>query len=117
MQNLNDKLSKSIPSKSFLTPTKFKNGVGIQNGMESVWLNVHADKLEQSWSFNDLIGFLPQKLTILHRWKVWWMIPKIIHDQNLEGAIPAETSFILGKVSDNEYLVVLPSVDKNMVFR
>ena len=116
MQILNDKLLNSIPLGSFLSASKSSITKNTQTTIESLWLNVNVEKQEQSWRFKNLIGFLPQKLLALHRWKLWWMIPKLIHDKNLDGAIPPETSILLGKISDNEYLVIIPAIDKNMVF-
>ena len=112
MQTFQEKLGNIIPTGTFLTQAD-----NVKPSIETAWLNVNVSKHEQEWSFNELLGFEPHKLLCLHRWKIWWMIPKIIHDYKaIEGAIPAETTLILGKLLDGSYLAILPSVDNNMVF-
>lgn len=52
----------------------------------------------------------------IHRWKIWWAIPRIIRSKHLEADAPAETHMLVGKLITGNYLLMLPLVDNNMGF-
>jgi hypothetical protein len=52
----------------------------------------------------------------IHRWKIWWAIPRIIRSKHLEGDVPAETHMLVGKLITGNYLLILPLVDNHMGF-
>lgn len=52
----------------------------------------------------------------IHRWKIWWAIPRIIRSKHLESDVPAETHMLVGKLITGNYLLILPLVDNHMGF-
>lgn len=86
-----------IPPSSFLSPVNDIASSG--KNIEMAWLKVSTDhQKEQSWDFQASIGFKRDKVLALHRWKIWWMIPTILHGKWNEGKIPPETYLVLGEL-------------------
>jgi len=52
----------------------------------------------------------------IHRWKIWWAIPRIIHSKHLEAEVPAEAHMLVGKLNTGKYLLILPLLDNHMDF-
>lgn len=73
---------------------------------------------ERQWAFNGPLGYQPDRLLAIHRWKIWWAIPKLLKGSRGELGSPAQTYLLLGQLADvkGAYLAVLPLVDHNMGF-
>ena len=51
----------------------------------ALWLEIYNDSnsTEKTCLFKEHLGIRTGKALCLHRWKVWWMIPKLIPDQGM----------------------------------
>ena len=54
---------------------------------------------QQVWSFADHLDLKEGNALCLHRWKIWWSIPKLLKSRKYpEADIPPETYFLLSKL-------------------
>eukprot|EP00466_Bigelowiella_natans_P011092 jgi/Bigna1/44825/e_gw1.103.7.1 len=63
----------------------------------------------------DLGALNVQRWMALSRQKLWWMVPKVGNgksSEDVEDLIPEETQFLLGKIDDDCYILLLPLVDQ-----
>jgi hypothetical protein len=57
-----------------------------------------VEKKQQVWSFADHLDLKGGKALCLHRWKIWWSIPKLLKSRKCpEADIPPETYFLLSQ--------------------
>lgn len=80
------------------------------------FLDLVTNKKDDVWNFQTMIGFESGKLLCIHRWKIWWAIPRIIPKYQSEANIPPETHLLLGMLSTGNYLLLLPLIDQHMGF-
>ena len=73
---------------------------------------------ERSWNFSLPLGFARGKLLAVHRWKIWWAIPRLLKGDRGETAVPPQTYLLLGQLAEpgGSYVLLLPLVDKRMGF-
>lgn len=78
-----------------------------------------SGSLSHAWYFNDCMGFNDGEMLCIYRWKIWWAIPKLmsgLSNEDAEGSVPSETYFIVGRMTDGDYMALIPSIDKNVGF-
>lgn len=80
------------------------------------WLDVTRVSKDCSWDFKEKLPFQDGKLLCIHRWKIWWTIPRILKSPDKEGSVPAQTFLLIGKLSDGQLLLLLPLIDHHMEF-
>ena len=72
-----------------------------------VWSNSCASlntvlKKQQVWTFADQFETSSSKMLCLHRWKIWWTIPKLLTSELCpEKNVPPETYFLLSQFQVN----------------
>ena len=93
----------------------------------ALWLEIYNDSntTEKTFIFKEHLGIRTGKALCLHRWKIWWMIPRLIprfeyKNQIVSGSlIPPETYFLLVILNDSDvdrYLCILPTFNKSIGF-
>lgn len=112
-------LNKVRPVNSFISAVTVDD-ITSPSTMSASWLHVNSvtDK-QQVWSFSNHLD-LQLGLLCLHRWKIWWLIPKLLksntESRSPEAEVPPETYFLLSRFTDGTYLLLLPIIDRNMGF-
>lgn len=61
-------------------------------------------KKQQVWSFTDHLDLKIGHALCLHRWKIWWSIPKLLKSKCPEDDIPPETYFLLSQFQVTTYV-------------
>eukprot|EP00600_Ochromonadales_sp_CCMP1393_P001798 CAMPEP_0174988054 /NCGR_PEP_ID=MMETSP0004_2-20121128/19901_1 /TAXON_ID=420556 /ORGANISM="Ochromonas sp., Strain CCMP1393" /LENGTH=912 /DNA_ID=CAMNT_0016241205 /DNA_START=107 /DNA_END=2842 /DNA_ORIENTATION=+ len=110
-------LSDSLPPQSVL------ENVGSDGHF---WLNVNVASKKETWSFRGPIGFDSNKVLCIHRWKIWWSIPRLLKNRTVDAGCcyggteswaPPETYLLIGKLAaTGDYLVLLPVIDEHTSF-
>lgn len=133
-QTLEDLVNSIKPVDSFVSKidgAEFKGKSVDETLMQAVWLNVKLERAEEkdrAWDFSSSIDFMPGHLLCLHRWKIWWAIPRLLPTN--ESATPPETYLLLGQLQhrrgegielrvdedEGRYLLFMPIVDQAMGF-
>jgi hypothetical protein len=85
----------------------------ISEEADSAWMHVNVgSSIEQSWAFSSALSL--EKALCLHRWKIWWSIPRFVPH---ERETPPETYFLLGKLvtqmQEPSYILLLPTIDSD----
>ena len=92
------------------------------SGIDLAWFQVRTTtKRHQRYFLSTLdLGIEEGKVLSLHRWKIWWLIPRLL--ESIGEAAP-ETYFILCKLQNQErehlsdqYIILLASMDRTADF-
>lgn len=71
---------------------------------------------ERTWIFSQHLGLQKDHILSIHRWKIWWVIPRLLKGEHGESAAPAQTYFLLGKLPNSKFVLILPLNDRKMGF-
>lgn len=63
-------------------------------------------KKQQVWSFTDHLDLKKGHALCLHRWKIWWSIPKLLKSKCPEDDVPPETYFLLSQFQVTTFVCV-----------
>eukprot|EP01041_Mallomonas_annulata_P000312 gene312-570_t len=88
----------------------------LSDAVNAIWLTVDAVKDEQVWNFKEMLNM--QAGLSIHRWKIWWAIPRLLAN---EKSTPPESYLILYQLKDANddqpnYVLLLTTIDHNMGF-
>ena len=106
------------PLASFMTQPPELAAATASGGVDDArWLHVDAvTSKHQAWSFTGHLNLLEDTALALHRWKVWWSIPRLLRGARTETEVPPETYLYLARAATGAYVLLLPVVDRNMGF-
>ena len=123
MPKLKDYVEHIKPELSEMVSTE--DTFSSQPDVETAFLDVQVDDStivnmttkERAWAFSGSLGCEEDHVLVLHRWKIWWAIPRLLKGSEGERRAPPQTYLLLGKLKGSDkYLALLPLIDSNMGF-